>query len=164
MPKLKPAGTSFFEQAPVVVSTEVDMPASRDEVWSAIADNATWTEWFIDCRVCDGTPQVWTETGQTRRIEVSRLKVDERAVELVPFERWVMTLTRTNLLVAKRMVEMLELFDSSTDDEVRTEVRFTAAIEFPALLRPFQNRIAAQFIDAWGPSLEQLNDYIASTR
>ena len=164
MPRLTPGDRPFLDLAPVIVSTDVDMPATRDEVWAAIADNASWTEWFVDCRVCDGRPQVWTEPGQTRRIEVGALKVDETAVELVPGERWVMTLTRTNLIVAKRMVETLELFDTSTDDEVRTEVRFTAAIEFPAFVRPLQNLIAGRFIDAWGPSLENLSEYIASTR
>lgn len=164
MPKLAPGDGEFLLEAPVVVSTDVDMPASRAEVWSVIADNATWPEWFVDCRVCKGDPRVWTEAGQTRRIEVGVLKVDERAVELVPEERWVMTLTRTNLLVATKMVEMLELSDTSTPDEVRTEVRFTAAIEFPLVLRPLQNRIALKFIDSWGPSLENLSGHIARRR
>lgn len=164
MPQLTPGDLAFLDEAPVVVSTDVDMPAGRAEVWAAIADNDAWTEWFVDCRTCVGDPQVWTEPGQERRIEVGPLKVDERSVAIEPERRWVMTLTRSNLLVARRMVEMLELFDTSTPDEVRTEVRFTAAIEFPLVLRPVQNRIAARFIDAWGPSLENLNAYVARTR
>lgn len=164
MPQLTPADRDYLDRAPLTVSTDVDMPATRDEIWAAIADSSTWTEWFVGCRSCEGEPQVWTAAGQTRRIHVGALKLDEVAAEIVPGERWVMSVTRANVPLAKRLVEMLELIDTSTADEVRTEVRWTAGVELPALLRPVGGTIGDRFVRTWGSSLENLNDYLAARR
>ncbi len=107
---------------------------------------------------------MWTDAGQTRRIHVGGLKIDEVAVELTPVERWAMSVTRTSTPMASRIVEVLDLVDTSTPDEIRTEVRWTAGLELPLVLRPLRSLITGRMVASWGSSLENLNDFVAARR
>ena len=105
MPGLEPVGLDFVDRADVVVTTEVDVPASRTELWDALVDNSTWPDWFEDCRRCEASPPIWREAGDTRRIHVGPLRIDEEAVAIEEHARWAITVTATNLLLARRMLD-----------------------------------------------------------
>ncbi len=164
MAQLHPIPPDFLDDAPHLVTTSVDVPATRDELWAAIVDNATWTEWFVDCRSCVGSPPVWQAAGNTRTISVGRLVVEEIAAELRPGERWVMAVTRLNLPIASSMAESLDLVDTSRDGETRTELRWTGALAPRRLTGALLGPVSARMADAWGQSLENLYDFVSARR
>ncbi len=156
VPRLRAAGLELLDTGDRVVSTEVDVPVDAVSLWSTIVDNSTWSGWFDGCRSCEGQPTVWTAVGDTRRIDVRPLVVDETCIVFEPEKRWGFRLDRTNLPLASAAIEVLDLIDTSRDGEVRTTLRWTGALELG-----WQHRLGAGFttqrmIDAWGRSLERL--------
>ena len=85
-------------------------------------------------------------------------------MSIEPTHRWAMCLTGTTLPVAKAMLEMVELTDTSRDGETRTEVRWTAALDRHTLLRPLAPVIESRVTEMWGQSLEALNDEVIARR
>lgn len=164
MPKLEKVQLDFLDRAEVELSTDVDLSASIEEVWSILVDNDSWVHWFVGCRSMAYSAPVWSDAGDTRTIGVDVLKVEEVAIAIEEPTRWAMCLTRTNLPLAKRMIEMIELRDTSRDGEVRTEVRWTAALDPLPVLRPLAGIIHGRLIDKWGQSLEALQDEVVSRR
>ncbi|MGI9604885.1 MAG: SRPBCC family protein [Acidimicrobiales bacterium] len=164
MPRLQPADLELLDTASHVVSTSVDVPATRAELWKTFVDNNTWSEWYEDCAGCDAEPDIWEASGNTRRIRIGILRADETAVVIEPEERWGFTITATNVFLAKRMVEVVEFIDTSREGEVRTEIRWTGAFDPLFLTRPIAGLIAQRAIDAWGQSFENLSEYVAERR
>lgn len=164
MPKLEPVELDFLERAEIEVSTEVDLPASIEEVWSVLVDNDSWIHWFSGCRSMVSSVPVWSEAGDTRTIGVDVFKIEEVAVAIDESTRWAMCLTKTNLPMAKRMLEVLDLSDTSRNGEVRTEVRWTGAIDPLTYLRPFTAVLQRRLVNTWGRSLEALHDEVVSRR
>ena len=162
--KLTPATIDLLDNADMLVSTDVDLPAGIDEVWAVIADNSTWTEWFDKCKSVTATPTVWTDAGQTRSINVGGLKVDEIAVQVDQPNRWAMTITKSNLPLGTSLLEVLDLADTSRQGEVRTEVRWTGAFLLPAYFKPWRGLIQSRMVAAWSPSLETLLDAVIARR
>lgn len=164
MPKLRPVDVDFVDTAAVVLTTEVDLPASIDEVWDVIVDNESWPHWLWRCRSMSASRSVWADPGDTRRVNFGVMKLDEVAVVLDRPERWAMSLTSSTLPIAKAMLEMLELTDTSRGGETRTEVRWTGAFDQLVYLRPLSSVIESQLTDLWGRSLEALYDEVVSRR
>lgn len=164
MPTLEAVKIDFLERAEFVHSTDVDLPASREEIWDVLVDNSSWSEWFEGCRSIQAVPPIWSASGDTRTIRVGALMIDEVAVELEPQACWAMSIIKTNLPLASRMLEVLDLIDTSRNGETRTEVRWTGAFDLPSYLRPLNAVIAAQLIKKWGTSLERLFDAVDARR
>jgi hypothetical protein len=164
VPKLRPVDVDFVDTAAVVLTTEVDLPASIDEVWDVIIDNESWPHWLWGCRSMSASRPVWADPGDTRRVNFGILKIDEVAVALDQPERWAMSLTRSTLPIAKAMLEMLDLTDTSRSGETRTEVRWTGALDRLVYLRPLSSVIESRLTDLWGRSLEALHDEVVSRR
>ena len=164
MPVLQRASLEFLDHAELVISTEVDLPAHIDEVWAVIADNDSWPEWFHKCTAMESSHNPWTAAGQSRTIRVTPFVIREVAVAIEPPNLWAMQLSKTNLLMAKRGLEMLELTDTSREGETRTEVKWTGAFDLPFFLRPAKSIVEAGFLDNWGPSLEALLDAVVARR
>ena len=163
MPRMQPVDVGFVDRAAHVVRTDVDIDASIDEVWEALADNTRWVDWF-DCSRCTASPGIWTAAGDTRTIKLGPLTVDEIAVEIEAPNCWAMTLVRSNLFVWTRGLEMVELFDTSRDGETRTEIRWTGAFEFHPFARPMTKMILGRAVDTWGQGFENLADHLRSRR
>ncbi len=164
MPKLRSVDVDFVDAAAVVLTTDVDLPASIDEVWEVIVDNQSWPHWLAGCRSMTASRPVWADTGDTRRADLGILKIDEVAVALDQPERWAMSLTRTTLPIAAAMLEMLELADTSRNGETRTEVRWTGALDRLWYLGPLSKVLESRLADLWAQSLEALYDEVLSRR
>lgn len=164
MPVLRQVGVDFVDTAEAVLSTDVDLPASIDEVWDVIVDNESWTRWLRGCSRSSASPEIWDAAGDTRTVRVGPLRIDEVAVAVERPHTWAMSLVKTNLPMARAMLEMLELTDSSRNGEVRTEVRWTGAIDRLPYLRPLAGSIETRLADMWAQSLEALYDEVVSRR
>lgn len=163
MPKMEAVGLDFIDRATHVVSTEVDVAASRDEVWTALVDNAGWVEWF-GCSRCTGSPAIWAAPGDTRTIKLGPLVIDEIAVSVEARERWAMTFVRSNLPLWTGALEMVELFDTSREGEVRTELRWTGAFDFHPIAKPLASFIVGRAVETWGQGFENLAVYLYERR
>ncbi len=164
MPILQRASLEFVETAELVISTEVDLPAGIDEVWAVIADNSSWPDWFHNCTAMESSHNPWTAAGQSRTIRVTPFKIRETAVAIEAPTLWAMQLAKTNLPMATKALEKLELSDTSRNGETRTEVRWTGAFDLPIYLRPAKSIVETLFLKNWGPSLENLLDVVVARR
>ena len=164
MPILQRASLEFVDQAELVISCEVDLPAQIDEVWAVIADNSSWPEWFHGCKAMESSHDPWTAAGQSRTVSVAPFKIREVTVAIEAPNFWAIQLSKTNLPMATRALETLELEDTSRHGEVRTEVRWTGAFDLPVYLRPAKSIVETQFVSNWGQSLENLLDAVISRR
>ncbi len=164
MPVMQRASMSFFDEAELIVTTEVDLPAEIHEVWEVIADNDSWTEWFKDCTSVVSEHNPWTAAGQSRTIKVTPLVITEAAIEIDAPNLWAMQFCRTNLPMVSRGIEKLELTDTSRNGEVRTEVRWTGAFNLPLLFKPASSIAEQLFLRTWGASLENLLDAVIARR
>ena len=164
MPVLQRASLEFVDHAELVISYDVDLPAEIEEVWAVIADNDSWPEWFHNCTAMTSSHNPWTAPGQSRTIHVKPFKIREVAVAIEAPHLWAMQLSKTNLPMARRALEMLELSDTSRHGEVRTEVRWTGAFDRPMYFRPAASIFENQLLGTWGPSLENLLDAVIARR
>ena len=162
--KLTPATIDLLDTAEWVFSLDVDLPADIDEVWSVLVDNTSWGDWFNDCKSMTASPSTWSAAGDTRTIHTGPFKIDEVAVELTEPTRWAMTLVSTNIPMAKTMLEVLDLTDTSRNGEDRTEIRWTGALNPPVYLKPFRGILESQLTAVWAPSLESLLDAVIARR
>ena len=164
MPVLQRASLEFVDEAELVMSCDVDLPAGIDEVWAVIADNDSWPEWFHNCSAMTSSHNPWTAAGQSRTITVSPFKIAERSVAVDAPNLWAMQFAKTNLPMASRALEMLELADTPRNGETRTEVRWTGAFDFPVYLRPVKSIFETRLVNSWGQSLENLLDVVIARR
>lgn len=164
MPNLRSVELDFVDTASVVLTTDVDLPASIEEVWDVIIDNSSWTNWFSGCRSMTASPPLWAQAGDTRQAGLGLIKFDEVAVAVNAPRQWAMSLTKTTVPVAEAMLEMLELTDTSRQGETRTEVRWTGALDPLRYLRPLWPVIESRLVDTWGRSLEALHDEVVKRR
>lgn len=161
MPRFEPAGIDLLDNASVIVTTEVDIAGDIDLVWEVIADNTSWTDWFEKCAWVRADEAVWTAVGQTRTIKSSPFVIEETCAALDAPHRWAIELNHSNLPMARRMIEVLDLTDTSRNGEDRTEVRWTAALEPISWMRPFVAIQERLLVQTWGRSLERLHDVVA---
>ena len=164
MPALQRSSMSFLDEAEYIFTTEVDLPAEIHEVWAVIADNTSWPEWFKDCRAMDYSHATWTAAGQTRTIKLMPFVIREAAVAIEAPNLWAMQLSHTNLPLASRALEQLELTDTSRNGETRTEVRWTGAFDLPFYLKPASYSVERLLLRTWGESLESLLDAVIARR
>lgn len=168
MPVMQRASLSYVDDAELVISTDVDLPAEINEVFAVIADNTSWSEWFKDCSHVEASHNPWTAAGQRRTITVAStpkpLEITEVAVAIEPPHLWAMQFARANLPIAKRGLEILELSDTSRAGETRTQVRWTGAFDLPIALKPFSGVAEQLFLRTWGESLEALLDAVIARR
>lgn len=164
MPSIQPVGLDFLETADYVLSTDVDMPATPAEVWDVLVDNSSWRAWFDGCRAIESSVPVWSEPGETRTITVGVMRLEEVAVAIDEPDRWAMCLTKSSVPLATRMLEMLDVRDTSREGEDRVQVQWTAAIDMPAYLRPLRRLLHSRLTNTWGRSLESLYDEVTARR
>ncbi len=164
MAVLQRASLEFVDSAEHVWTIDVDLPAHIDEVWAVIADNDSWPEWFHNCSAMESSHSPWTAAGQSRTISVMPFKIREVSVAIEAPNLWAMQFSKTNLPLASRALEMLELTDTSREGETRTEVRWTGAFDLPFYLRPTKSIFEARLLGSWSTSLENLLDAVVARR
>lgn len=161
---LEPSTIGLLDTAEYVLTTDVDLPASIDEVWAVIADNTSWVDWFHNCQYVTAPHDVWTTPGQPRTIKSTPFVIEEDALVVDEPNRWAISLLKSNLPMAKRMIEVLDLTDTSRNGETRTEVRWTAAFDLHAWQKPTRRIAEALMVRIWGNSLEALQDAVIARR
>ncbi len=158
--KLEPADPSIFDTAAHQISTEVEVAASTEECWAAVNDHASWTEWFAGCTSAVGQPPSWTAPGDTRQVEINRLKVSERAIIVEPEADFAFTILEWPLPIARRAAERVQLIDTSREGEERTNLVYTGAFELTFVGRLAWPLLQGRLADAWGTAFEQLQHYL----
>lgn len=161
--RFEPSTVELLDTAEYVLTTDVDLAASIDEVWAVIADNTSWVEWFHNCTDMLG-PDVWIEAGQPRTIKTTPFVIEEVSLVVDAPKRWAMCLLKSNLPMAKRMIEVLDLTDTSRNGETRTEVRWTGAFDMVPYMKPFAGVLESALIRTWGTSLEALQGAVVARR
>lgn len=158
MPTLEPVDPTFATRAPntVVVEQVVAAPVAR--VWATVIDNPGWTLWFPTMTSSVDTSEPAHGVGSTRTVKVGGLRAEERFVAWEPERLWAFTITKTNLPMAKKFLEQLEL----TADGDATIVRYTGAFEPMLLTRLVAGLIERQIRTAWTNGLAGLADHIGS--
>ncbi len=158
MPRLLPVDTDFATTAPRTVVVEQEIAAPPGRIWAALVDNPGWTTWFPGMKTCTSTSDPASGVGSTRTVEVGGLKAEEQFVAWDVDERWAFTITKTNLPMAKRFLEQVELV---AGDGVTT-ARYTGAFEPLLITRPIASMVERQIRTAWTAGLAGLADHVTS--
>lgn len=159
MPTLAPVDASFATTAPRTVVVEQVIASAPGPIWAALVDNPSWTAWFPGMKRCDDTSDPTHGVGSTRSVTVGGLKADETFVAWEPEKLWAFTIVKTNLPMAKRFLEQVELIPG---DGVTT-LRYTGAFEPTWLTRPIAKLVEKQLRTAWTGGLAGLAAHVAAT-
>ena len=152
MPSLEPVDTTFTSTAPRTVTVDQVVNAPVADVWACVTDNPGWVDWFPSMTSSENTSNPTHGVGSTRTVKVGGLRAEERFVAWEPEQLWAFTIEKTNLPMAKRFLEQLEL----TADGDLTNVRYTGAYEPHLLVRPIASVIDKQIRSSWTDGLAGL--------
>lgn len=156
MPTLAPASLDFASSAPNRVIVEQTIAATAADVWAVIIDNPGWTQWFPAMSSCVNTSDEAHGVGSTRTVKVGGLKADERFIGWEPEQLWAFTIEKTNLPMAKRFSEQVELIAGDGS----TTVRYTGAFEPFTIMRPVASLIEKNIRAAWTAGLAGLAAHV----
>ncbi|MDG2113389.1 MAG: SRPBCC family protein [Actinomycetota bacterium] len=161
MPDLEPVEAEFATTAKHIVKVERIVDATPAAIWGAITETAGWTQWFPKMTRAESVSQQAT-LGSTRTIKIGALVAEERIVLAKENEAWAFAVTRTNLPLAKRMLEMLQLEDVSTPEHTRTRVSYTGAFEPLWFNRLMFRLVKRNVATTWRHGLDGLASHVAS--
>ncbi len=152
MPSLEAVEPDFANTASRTVVVERTIDATPSDLWSIIADNVGWPAWFPGMKRCDTTSAMATGVGATRTVKVGALEAEERFVAWDAPRVWAFCVTRTNIPIASKMYEQLELEPADGG----TLVRYTGAFEPHRLNRLVFGLIEKNVRGAWTKGLDGL--------
>jgi carbon monoxide dehydrogenase subunit G len=145
---LEPIDDRFFDEAPVVVRSTVDLDATPEEVWEALASDRMWS-WFggVD-RLQWRSPRPLVQ-GCVRRLRLARLTtIDEEFYRWEPPRRATFRVTQATRPVLRGLAEdfILEPLPGG-----RTRLTWVMAIDaklpgakvFGPLMKPANQRAIA---------------------
>lgn len=158
MPSLEIVEPAFATTASRRVIVERTIDASPSDLWSIIVDNPGWPDWFPGMKRCDTTSAMATGVGATRTVKVGGLEAEEQFIAWDAPRRWAFCVTRTNIPLATKMLEQLEL--EPTDGG--TLVRYTGAFDPHVLTRLVFGLVEKNVRSAWTGGLEGLAERAAS--
>lgn len=156
MPSLSPAGLDFADVAPNRIVLERTVLAPPGRIWDVITDTAGWTAWFPTMTSAVSTSDPDHGVGSTRSVKVGSLAADEQFIGWEPERLWAFTIMKTNIPMAKRFTEQVELIP----DGDQTTVRYTGAFEPLLITRPLTSVIERQVRTAWTNGLDGLADHL----
>lgn len=152
MPSLDVVEPEFATTAPRRVVVERTIDATPSDLWSIIVDNEGWTAWFPGMKRCTTTSAMATGVGATRTVKVGGLEAEERFIAWDAPRVWAFCVTRTNIPLASKMLEQIELEPT----EGGTLVRYTGAFEPHALTRFVFGLVEKNVRSAWTGGLDGL--------
>ena len=155
MPTLTAVDGSFVDAAPHVARCQVEVSAPINIVWEAILDYPSWVDWFPRMSQCHATSST-VGVGGSRRVKVGPLIVEERIVVFEPQTAWGFTALRTNLPVAKKLLEQIELEPS----DGATLLTYTGAFDPIVPGRLAAKALVGGFTSAWTEGLNELDRYL----
>lgn len=156
MPKLTPVDVAFIATARQTLEVEQIVRAPIQRVWDTIADNETWTRWFSPMSECQTTSDPGTGVGATRSVVVGPLEADEEFVAWDEPNIWAFTITKTNIPMASKFLEQLEL---STHND-GTRVTYTGAFDPHLVTKLSYPLVKRQVRKAWTAGLAGLADHL----
>ena len=159
MPTLTPEDRHFVNNAPKRISVERRVAATPARIWELLADTPGWTSWFPTMTSAVSTSDPSHGVGSTRKVHVGRLVADEQFIAWEPERLWAFTIVKTNIPMAKRFTEQVELIPDGDE----TVVRYTGAFEPLVLTRPIARIVAGQVETAWSNGLDGMADRLAAT-
>jgi carbon monoxide dehydrogenase subunit G len=151
--ELKPVGLDFLESAPriTVVECHVDLP--RHQVWEAVVDAPTWSEWWPGVRSASYAGAPPYGVGTRRIADVGGWRMEETMLAWDPGRRWAYRIDRSTAPLARAQLESTELEDHGAG----TTVRWTLAAHPGLLLRitgPFFQRTVQRMLERAMRNLE----------
>jgi len=152
MATLTPQPTEWIADAPVRIERPVTIAAPAAVVWSHLADNQGWPEWFPGLRACNWTSSAPHGEGSQRFVHLDQFKVSERIIAWEPNRRWGMTVLEINAPVLVAMAE--EALLSEVDGV--TTLDFAIGIELTRLGRLLQRPLVGKQAKALETGLENL--------
>lgn len=156
MPNLTPVDPGFIATARQVVEVSQLVRAPIQQVWDTIADNSTWTQWFTPMSECETTSDPGTGVGSTRSVVVGALEADEKFVAWDEPYVWAFTIVKTNIPLASKFLEQLEL---ATHNE-GTQVSYTGAFDPHLVTKLSYPLVKRQIRKTWTTGLAGLADYL----
>lgn len=110
---MRPVGLEFLDEAPMRVDVEVTTPLTREQVWNAFTDAATWASWFPGVRDASYPEEAPPYgVGTKRRADVDGQIFEETLLAWDDRERWTYRIDRTTAPLAHAQVESTELEDA----------------------------------------------------
>lgn len=164
MTQLEAATPEIFDTAGSIISTEVEIAATPDEVWAVLNDHAGWVDWFPGAKSVVAQPEAWQAPGDTRQIHVSFLKVSEAAIIVEPGADMAFTILEWQIPIAKRAAERVQITDTSRNGEDRVNLVYTGAFDLTLSGRMSWSVMETRFAGLWGVALENINDVVAKRR
>lgn len=161
MPDLDPVDVDFAETASHLVRVERIVDATPERLWDALVETTGWTEWFPTMSRADSPAQQAT-LGTERTVKVGGLVAHERVVVADQPTRWGFTLLHTNLPIAKRMLDLVDLEDVGDEAAPRTRVRYVGAFEPTWFTRPFAGLVKRSAARAWRHGLDGLAAHVGA--
>lgn len=146
---------TFIESAPVRIEAAVTVAATRDQVWTVLADNRGWTRWFgPSLESCEPTSEVEHGVGSTRRVKLKGgVTVDERFIVWDEPELWAFTGAAMKPGAFRELVERVTLAPIGDD---RTRITYTMALTPAGWLRPLTPLLRAAVSKSLHQALESL--------
>lgn len=156
MPNLTKVDAAFVETARHRIEVVQVVRAPIQKVWDTIADNNTWVRWFHAMSECETTSDPATGVGATRTVIVGALEADEEFVTWDEPNVWAFSITKTNVPMATKFIEQLEL---ETHDD-GTRVTYTGAFDPHLVTKLSYPLVKRQVRRAWTVGLEGLANYL----
>lgn len=166
MPTLERVSEDFFDTAPHVVSTEVEVGATAKEVWAVLNDHASWPDWFPGMKSVEAQPETWSTPGDTRTVTIGALTASEEAIIVEPEKDFAFAILKWQLPIARRAAERVQLFDTSRSGEQRVNLVYTGAFELTLIGRIAWRLgvIERGFVKSWGAAFENVHEAVARRR
>lgn len=162
MPRLQPCSPEFVGEAPVTITVGRTVHASPESIWAVLTDNESWTEWFPDMKRCESTSNPSEGVDATRVVKVGSLRAHEQFIFWDRPHDWGFTITKTNLPMASKMIERVQLDSSEhpSSNNTVTEVRYSAHLTPHLLARPILGLIKMQIRKTWEQGLVGLAGHV----
>lgn len=156
MANLTKVDGAFVATARHKVQVEQIVRAPIQRVWDTISDNESWPQWFKPMTECKVTSDPGTGVGATRSVVVGPLEADEEFVTWDEPNVWAFTIVKTNIPIATKFIEQIEL-DTHNDG---TRVTYTGAFD-PHLITKLSYPLVKRSVrKAWTEGLAGLADHL----
>ena len=157
MPTLEPVGPDFVDTARRRAHAQREIDAPVAAVWELVDDQSTWTSWFRGMTRCEVTSEEDRGLDSTRIVQIDKLRADERIVRHEPERAWGFTVVGTNIPMARRLYEQLEL---EPRDDDRTLVAYTGAFDPHWLTTLAAGRVQRSMEETWSAALDGLAAHV----
>ena len=125
MPKHPVKQPAWIDGAPILVSESIEIAATPDQVWTHIADHASWSEWFdaLD-EVQPGATSIGV--GGTRRVIVKPIAINEEFTAWDEGEHFAFAIVGSQLPMLAAAAESVRLEPIGED---RCRVTYRQGVE-----------------------------------